>query len=377
MSKSASVAMQGHIAGPFTTLCTCWKITRTDGQIFTFTDHDQDLVVDGLTFKAAFSYTRTAFRTTNDATSDDVDVVGTIDASNVTKDDLLAGKFNHASVDIFVVNWADLTMDRIKLRRAHLGTVTRGKDKFKVQVVGLSNLLKQRIGEVYQPTCRWDFGDTNCGKNLAPLQQTGTVLVVTSNKKFTASGLTGAGPSILTYTNTTIRFRATDKIDDFSNQWTTKGFLVGDGIQITGSDSNDLLHTIKRIQNNITVTYKGITTTGVGVITTESQNVENEPAGSSITVTRKTPGYFDFGKVTWLTGLNAGLKMEVRSWDGTSALELLLGMPYAIQVGDTFQITPGCDKRLPTCKFWGQILNFGGEPFVPGQDAIYFYPNAQ
>jgi uncharacterized phage protein (TIGR02218 family) len=50
---------------------------------------------------------------------------------------------------------------------------------------------------------------------------------------------------------------------------------------------------------------------------------------------------------------------------------LAQAMPYAIQVGNSFQIVAGCDKTHQTCisKF-NNIINFRGEPFVPGTDAI-------
>jgi hypothetical protein len=52
-------------------------------------------------------------------------------------------------------------------------------------------------------------------------------------------------------------------------------------------------------------------------------------------------------------------------------------MPYDIEIGDTFTATPGCDKRIPTCVSFGLILNYGGEPTVPGQDAALVYPDGQ
>jgi len=40
-------------------------------------------------------------------------------------------------------------------------------------------------------------------------------------------------------------------------------------------------------------------------------------------------------------------------------------------------VHPGCDKRLTTCinKF-NNINNFRGEPYVPGQDEFFNYPDA-
>lgn len=58
--------------------------------------------------------------------------------------------------------------------------------------------------------------------------------------------------------------------------------------------------------------------------------------------------YFTFGKLTWdapiAGGDNAGLSMEVKSYTDGGGFVLQIDMPYPIQVGDTFMVTPGCNK---------------------------------
>ena len=87
-------------------------------------------------------------------------------------------------------------------------------------------------------------------------------------------------------------------------------------------------------------------------------------------------GWFAEGVVTWLTGDNAGYLMEVGSFDGT-AIVLFENMPYEIQVGDTFSIVPGCNHTISVCySKYNNIVNFNGEPFMPGNQQIQLYPNA-
>jgi hypothetical protein len=63
--KTISSALAQHLAGEVTTLATCWQITRRDGIVLGFTDHVRDFEVDGITYKAASGYTRTAIRGTD------------------------------------------------------------------------------------------------------------------------------------------------------------------------------------------------------------------------------------------------------------------------------------------------------------------------
>jgi uncharacterized phage protein (TIGR02218 family) len=87
-------------------------------------------------------------------------------------------------------------------------------------------------------------------------------------------------------------------------------------------------------------------------------------------------GYYDLGYVEWLTGSNAGLTHQVKTHTVSPiTLALQLRSPFAIQVGDTFDIVAGCDKLAATCKTkFSNMANFGGFPFVPGNDRMMQTP---
>jgi Phage conserved hypothetical protein BR0599 len=105
-------------------------------------------------------------------------------------------------------------------------------------------------------------------------------------------------------------------------------------IQIQGSAYNDSTHEAIAVQANQITVDTGVT---------------NENDGANVTISAGVAGYFDYGKLTWLTGQNAGVQADVLAWHGTSLLDLLLPTGNPIQVGDTFTITPGCDKHIATC----------------------------
>jgi uncharacterized phage protein (TIGR02218 family) len=90
-------------------------------------------------------------------------------------------------------------------------------------------------------------------------------------------------------------------------------------------------------------------------------------------------GTFNYGKLTWTTGSNNGVSMEVKNWDNPSqTFSLWLPMPNAIQAGDTYSVYPGCDKRFTTCQTtFNNTVNFGGFPYVPGVGNILQYPSGQ
>ena len=82
-------------------------------------------------------------------------------------------------------------------------------------------------------------------------------------------------------------------------------------------------------------------------------------------------GYFNYGLVKFTSGANNGISMEVKDYIEGGDINLSLPLPYAIEVGDEFQIVAGCDKTFATCvNNFDNALNFRGEPHVPGMDKI-------
>lgn len=83
-------------------------------------------------------------------------------------------------------------------------------------------------------------------------------------------------------------------------------------------------------------------------------------------------GFFTAGKVTWSTGLNAGLSKEIKTHAASGNILLQEPMPYAIAPADTLVIYAGCIKRYSedcVTKF-SNGNNFRGFPFLPGTDAV-------
>lgn len=86
---------------------------------------------------------------------------------------------------------------------------------------------------------------------------------------------------------------------------------------------------------------------------------------------------FNGGTLEWLTGRNTGRVCEIKK-ASPDAIELYLPLVYAISVGDSFTLLPGCAKTVSECKGrYGNVLRFRGEPFIPGNDEFFKYPDAK
>jgi uncharacterized phage protein (TIGR02218 family) len=99
----------------------------------------------------------------------------------------------------------------------------------------------------------------------------------------------------------------------------------------------------------------------------------------SATPTAPAPeGWFDDGIISFTSGALDDASYEIKSWDG-SELTLYLPIPGGVlpAPGDTFSIEPGCNKTIYDCaNKYNNVVNFRGEPTIPGQDLIFNYPNA-
>lgn len=167
--KSISGAMDAHLSGAVTSICTCWKITRKDGEVLGFTDHDRSLTIGSIIYKAATGYYRSAISNSADSGVDNLDVSGFLDDDSLDEVELRNGAYDYAEVEVFAVNWADLSQGIVRLRFGYFGEVMIvSSGFFKVELRGLTQLFAQTIGETYSPECRADLGDEKCRVPLVP-----------------------------------------------------------------------------------------------------------------------------------------------------------------------------------------------------------------
>ncbi len=188
--KILSPSLAAHLASGVTTLCQCWIVTRTDGLRLGFTDHDEDLVVDGVTCSAESGATGTAVEQGTGLSADNLEIVGALTSGRLAESELARGLFDGAAVAVWRVDWANPD-DRVLILSGTVGEVSRGPTAFTAEVRGLADRLNQPRGRVYQRSCDALLGDARCGVDAgaAAIRGAGTVATVRSARSVTASGL--------------------------------------------------------------------------------------------------------------------------------------------------------------------------------------------
>ena len=154
-----------HLITGDTSVCRCWKVTRKDGQVFGFTDHDGDLVFDGVTYSAQTGLTARALEQTTGLSVDNSEAYGALSDAALREEDIVAGRFDGAEVVVTLVNWADVAVREVIFRGA-FGDVAREGGAFRAELRGLTEGLNQLTGAVYHAACGAALGDARCGVDL-------------------------------------------------------------------------------------------------------------------------------------------------------------------------------------------------------------------
>lgn len=175
------VAVLAYIGPCATSRCQVWKITRRDGVIFGFTSLDTNVTWRGQLYKTCKSLTTTAASSTSELKSaGDVELTGILDDASISDEDLYAGLFDDAYVEVWVIPYDGQPDDQAPFKQAGgwLGKVTRGEFNFTAEVIGPGGKMAQAgVVDFVTPGCRWDFGvlDANgigCPVNAASFQVT-------------------------------------------------------------------------------------------------------------------------------------------------------------------------------------------------------------
>jgi uncharacterized phage protein (TIGR02218 family) len=172
--------LQTHIEQEVATVAHLVKLTRLDSEVFGFTDHDRDLIVDGITYSASSAFDASQVTGAANLSSDNLNIIGALDSAAITVEGLERGDWDGCEFEVMKVNWANVSQGTYTLRRGHLGRVKRVDNALVVEALGLIDRVQRTVGRSLLPTCDVKrLGDARCTKSLASFTHTGTVTVVT------------------------------------------------------------------------------------------------------------------------------------------------------------------------------------------------------
>lgn len=169
-----STTLQAKLDAAATTFCQCWRLTRNDGVVLGFTDHDRDLTFNGVTFRADTGLSASQLETNLGLAAGTAEASGALSDDGLTESDLLDGLYDGASVETWFVDWSNVD-ERVLLDVATMGDVRRGEHAFTAELRSTAYVFDQQQGRAFQRGCAADLGDQRCGVDLAAFKTTGTV----------------------------------------------------------------------------------------------------------------------------------------------------------------------------------------------------------
>lgn len=334
------------------TIATLWKLTRRDGEVFGFTDHNEDITFGGLTYDASTSYDRSATADNAGFAVSNMVIQSILDSVLITESDIIAGLWDYAQVEMRYVNWHDRRVLHISgVTKANPGVVT--------------------THEPHELTT----GDTVTISNVGGMTElngnTYTVTVISATTFSIGVSTTG----YTTYLNL-------GEVRIPESSW---GYRKGHIGQVNTSGQNfssELMGMMKQLEKPLirpylaacpailgdsecTVNLTPYTISGTiesvdfsGLVITDATNI-TEPINT-----------YAYGLITMTSGASSGYSMDIKS-STVGTVTLQQTMPFGIAAGDTYTMVPGCDKSLATCRdTYNNVINFRGFPHIPGMDKV-------
>ena len=207
--RKLSAGLAEHLASGTTTLCFCWRLTRKDGNVAGFTDHDRDLLFDGTIFAAESGLEAAQAESQLGLAVGGSEVSGVLNSPALSEPDLANGLYDAARVEMWRVNWSDPD-ERILLDIFTIGEIRRTPGAFQAELRGLAHLLDQERGRVYQSACNADLGDSRCTVETGNpqfqvevpiIQQLGTLQFVVASTGFETRWFNGGRIEFIDGTN--------------------------------------------------------------------------------------------------------------------------------------------------------------------------------
>ena len=147
-------------------LCHAWILTRGDGVVLGFTDHDRDLVVEGVTYRAASGWSAGATETAAGFSPGMAAAVGGFDDAALSEADLAAGLYDGARVECRIVDWSEPGLS-MRLWAARVAAAKAEGGGFTLALEGPLAALDRVAGRTFGRSCDAAFGDARCGVDVA------------------------------------------------------------------------------------------------------------------------------------------------------------------------------------------------------------------
>lgn len=172
--KQIPIALRNHLAQPATSWCLIMRVAcvgRWAGTVLGFADLDESILYDDgagpVLYRCDNGFAPERLQHTADMSVDNTDLVGWVQDTGITEQQILAGIFDFAECAIYRVNYLDLSQRHEVVAFGSLGRTQFTANQWRVEFRSLMQMARQPQSAVYSLTCRATYGDERCGLSLA------------------------------------------------------------------------------------------------------------------------------------------------------------------------------------------------------------------
>jgi len=161
------MSAEAILAQELVCLAFCWRLERRDGVTIGLTSHDCDLLVGGLTYRAAPGLVPSAISRGIALEPDSMELKGAITDDAIREEDLQAGRWDNAALWLHLTEWTEPGALWLELMRGELGGVQNQGQGFSVELSGPTAVLTRPVAPATSPGCRASLGDKDCRVDLS------------------------------------------------------------------------------------------------------------------------------------------------------------------------------------------------------------------
>lgn len=144
-----------------------WLVEREDGLQLGFTTADTEFDYEGVTYSPTNPFSASAVQSKNNFSVDNVNTVALMN-EQITKGDLLGGKWDNAKVKFFWIRPDKPEWGVVPIRGGKFGTISTKGQTFETELRSVLQTLQQPFGSFYTLECAADLGDAKCKVKLDP-----------------------------------------------------------------------------------------------------------------------------------------------------------------------------------------------------------------
>lgn len=176
--KAENIVLKETISLLRNSYCQAWIITRNDGVVQGFINHDLNKIIEGTECVALLGFTGTPSQRTAELNTDTTELSSIFLDINVTEDDLITGKYDNAGVVVYLYDWLSNSLVTTQFRGSiggySVGYLPSKAKQYQMEVLSIAEKLDVNVASQTSSECRHKFLSQGYGRCNRPTTETNT-----------------------------------------------------------------------------------------------------------------------------------------------------------------------------------------------------------